>query len=520
MGLRIKVVLWVLALYLLGGGASLWLLRAQVEHSYLELESKSALDDFSRVLRSLDDEFLLLDRVLLEWSLWEDLYQHQRVPDPAFAQRNLQPEAVTNSSLSWLAVYRMDGTLSANLASPADAALSLPQSLGPAVQQALSQGYLARKPAPRPCGIVRSGDQLLMLCQRALVGGEGRSNSAAAGFVTVTDRLGDRVVADVAERSGLLLSVRPIDATERLTGEAVAAELPSLTGPGPLRIETEKHRLYLRWPLRDINGVPVAVLEASWPRQIMERSQELLRRVSWLVLGLAAALALGIMLVIDRAVVVRLARLSRELDDIQLRRDWTRTVTVRGRDEITRMAAGANHFLGVIASQVQALEQLSQTDALTELANRRCFTERLDQALRSRQRTGEPLCLLLLDVDFFKAFNDRYGHQEGDFALKALSECLAQVARRPGDLAARLGGEEFALLLEQTDLEGARHCAAEVQAALRARGIPHEACSGGLLTVSMGLAMAQAGDTADSLYLRADTALYRAKASGRDRLSE
>lgn len=520
MGLRIKVVLWVLVLYLLSGGVSLWFLRSQVESSYLELESKVALDDFSRVLRSLDDEFLLLDRVLLEWSLWEDLYQHQRQPDRQFAQRNLTPESVATSGLSWLAVYRPDGAVAVNLTSPADAQLLLPGSLSPAVQTSLSRGQLARKAGSRPCGIVRSDDELLMLCQRWLLGNEARPSSRAAGFVAVTDRLGNRVVADVAERSGLLLSIRPIDPTERLTGEAVAAELNSLTGPGPLRIETESHRLNLRWPLRDINGVPVAVLEASWPRQIMERSQALMERVSWLVLGLASALALGIMLVIDRAVVVRLARLGRELDDIQLRRDWVRKVTVSGSDEITRMARGANHFLGVIASQVQALEQLSQTDALTELANRRCFTERLDQALRSRQRTGEPLCLLLLDVDFFKAFNDRYGHQEGDFALKALSECLAQVARRPGDLAARLGGEEFALLLEQTDLDGARHCAAEVQAALRARGIPHEACSGGLLTVSMGLAMAQAGDTADSLYLRADTALYRAKASGRDRLSE
>ena len=439
MGLRIKVVLWVLALYLLSGGASLWLLRAQVDHSYLELESQTALDDFSRVLRSLDDEFLLLDRVLLEWSLWEDLYRHQRVPDPAFAKRNLQPEEVASSGLKWLAVYRPDGSISVDLKWPAGASLSLPASLSPAVQATLSGGQLAGKHGSRPCGVVRSADQLLLLCQRGLMGSGTSPGRQAAGYVTVADQLGERVVADMAERSGLLLSIRPIDKTERLIGEAVAAELASLTGPGPLRIETQSHHLNLRWPMRDINGVPVALLEASWPRQIMERKQLLLNRVNWLVLGLASALALGITLVIDRVVVARLAGLGRELDDIKERHAWSSTVTVSGSDEITKMAQGTNHFLGVIASQVQTLEQLSQTDALTGLANRRRFGERLDQALSSWQRNGEPLCLLVLDLDFFKAFNDRYGHQQGDQTLKAFSDCLAQVARRPGDLAARLG---------------------------------------------------------------------------------
>ncbi|HEX2012181.1 MAG TPA: GGDEF domain-containing protein, partial [Roseateles sp.] len=198
-----------------------------------------------------------------------------------------------------------------------------------------------------------------------------------------------------------------------------------------------------------------------------------------------------------------------------------RQVTVRGQDELTELAGGANHLLGEIAAQVHVLERLSRTDALTGLANRRSFTERLEQAMRRRQRRNEALTLLLLDVDHFKAYNDRYGHQRGDLALQAVAACLAGAARRPGDLVARLGGEEFALLLQHTDRSGARHCAEEIRSALAVRAVTHAAGgASGRLTLSMGLAEALPDETPDSLYQRADAALYRAKADGRDRVAE
>lgn len=122
---------------------------------------------------------------------------------------------------------------------------------------------------------------------------------------------------------------------------------------------------------------------------------------------------------------------------------------------------------------------------------------------------------------YFKRYNDHYGHQQGDLALKTVAACFAQVARRPADLAARLGGEEFALLLPDTDLQGARHCASALRQALRQAAVRHEAGpESGLLSLSLGLASMQPGDGAEQLYLRADQALYRAKQGGRDRLSE
>jgi len=166
------------------------------------------------------------------------------------------------------------------------------------------------------------------------------------------------------------------------------------------------------------------------------------------------------------------------------------------------------------------LERLAETDGLTGLANRRAFDAALDRAWRRLQRTGRPVSLLLLDLDHFKALNDRSGHQAGDEALRRFARCLSDAIRRPDDMAARYGGEEFGLILPDTDRAGALEVAGSVRAALASAAIPNPAGIGGRLTASIGSASAGPGDldSIDALVARADTALYRAKQAGRDRI--
>ncbi|QPF71992.1 diguanylate cyclase [Roseateles sp. DAIF2] len=517
MGLRAKVVLCVLLLSTVLGGLALWLLHASVEQSHLELEQRAAREDITRLLQTLDDELALRDRVLREWSLWPDFYQFSEDGNALFAARNLNPQAVANSSLNWLGLYDREGRLLRSIGVPGQAIeLRLPEDFTPAIRLALAR---PATDASLPCGLARVRRDLMMVCRRPLL--DGLSGAPARGTVAIAEWLSPAVVLGVARRSGLDARLRLLAPGEQLPGEPMALDLRAQTGSGAVMVVTQPERLLIHWPLRDLAGEAVAVLELRWPRHILQRGHELLGRVSWVMLGLALVLTLGLVLAADRLLVGRLVRLRREMAAIRDQRQWNRQVTVQGHDEITELAGGANHLLGVIASQVHVLERLSQTDELTGLANRRCFGDRLEQATRQRQRRGEALTLLLLDVDHFKAYNDRYGHQRGDVALQAVAACLAGAARRPTDLAARLGGEEFALLLQSTDLEGARHCAAEIRAALAARALAHEAGGPeGRLTLSMGLAEARPGETPDSLYQRADAALYRAKAAGRDGVAE
>jgi diguanylate cyclase (GGDEF)-like protein len=169
------------------------------------------------------------------------------------------------------------------------------------------------------------------------------------------------------------------------------------------------------------------------------------------------------------------------------------------------------------------LEILASQDALTGLANRRSFDQTLEAEIRRAQRQGSDLTLMLLDIDLFKHYNDHYGHLAGDACLRSVTNLLKRCMRRPGDLAARYGGEELAVILPNTSDEGAQSIALAFMESLKQSDLPHENSPFQRITVSIGLASLQP-DTQDSatiamrLIETADQALYRAKAKGRNRL--
>ena len=166
------------------------------------------------------------------------------------------------------------------------------------------------------------------------------------------------------------------------------------------------------------------------------------------------------------------------------------------------------------------LDTMARTDALTGVPNRRFFDEFLAQAWSRAATLGQPLSLLLIDVDHFKAFNDRYGHQAGDRCLCVVAEAIASCLRRPVDVLARWGGEEFVVVLAEADTEAAAEVAQRVRQAVQDCALPHvTSVTARVVTVSVGVATAwpaAQGSQADLLQ-RTDTALYQAKATGRNR---
>lgn len=164
------------------------------------------------------------------------------------------------------------------------------------------------------------------------------------------------------------------------------------------------------------------------------------------------------------------------------------------------------------------LEELALRDALTGLANRRQFDRLLESECRRTRRLDLPLGMLIVDVDHFKGYNDAYGHPAGDVCLRAVASAIEGVLRRPGDAAGRLGGEEFGVLLPNTDTAGATFMAQRICDAVRQLGLTHAACDAGVVTVSVGAAVVRLRDGGDaaSLVELADKALYAAKREGRD----
>jgi diguanylate cyclase (GGDEF)-like protein len=174
-----------------------------------------------------------------------------------------------------------------------------------------------------------------------------------------------------------------------------------------------------------------------------------------------------------------------------------------------------------LAAAADELQHLARTDALTGLPNRRAFDAGLAREWRRAIRLGEPISLLMLDADRFKAFNDRHGHQRGDEVLRTIAACLQRTSRRPGDLPARYGGEEFAVVLPNTDEAGALVMADLIRAAVEALDIRHAESPVGRVTVSVGVGTLSPLIGWDpALLLRvADAALYVAKRQGRNRVA-
>lgn len=164
------------------------------------------------------------------------------------------------------------------------------------------------------------------------------------------------------------------------------------------------------------------------------------------------------------------------------------------------------------------LTRLAYRDTLTDLYNRRYFDEHFHREWERARRGRQPLALLLIDLDHFKAYNDRYGHPAGDACLVEFAQLLMRCACRPADIVARLGGEEFGLVLPETSAVGGEEVAQRLQTLLRQTAIPHQGSPKGLLTFSAGVAAIESPDgpgTAELLE-QADRALYEIKRRGRD----
>jgi diguanylate cyclase (GGDEF)-like protein len=168
-----------------------------------------------------------------------------------------------------------------------------------------------------------------------------------------------------------------------------------------------------------------------------------------------------------------------------------------------------------------ALRQMAYIDGLTQIPNRRRFDEVLQQSWRQGFRDRQPISVILCDVDFFKRYNDCYGHQEGDRCLQFIANAINLVVRRPNDLAARYGGEEFVVILPQTPIEGAMEVAQMIQANVQALQLIHaESDISDYVTLSLGVSCLVPEDMMkpEMLLSQADEALYRAKEEGRDRI--
>lgn len=331
------------------------------------------------------------------------------------------------------------------------------------------------------------------------------------------------------------------DAANSKLNPAVLHALKQGQATGSITYEDGKPTPLLSARSRRVVAVFSAIPETNWfvvhaiPYDSLVAEARAVRNTIGLVglLGIVAAVLLSYLL--WRSISEPLKQLMGLIQDAEAGRAATQ-MTHLGQDELTLLSRNfADLSIKVrrehelleerVLARTHELEQanlklaeLSTTDALTGIANRRRFDEMLTHEWRRAARLRQPLALAMIDIDWFKKFNDHYGHQAGDECLRRVASVLGMCVLRPGDLVARYGGEEFVFLVPSTDGGSALRIARNFCEALQALSLPHALSSFTCVTASVGVAaiIVQESSSPDSLVLAADRALYQAKALGRN----
>ncbi|MFC3093502.1 diguanylate cyclase [Alteromonas sediminis] len=235
---------------------------------------------------------------------------------------------------------------------------------------------------------------------------------------------------------------------------------------------------------------------------------------------LTVILTLVIIYYLHRRIVFRLLSLKEQVDNAAT--GTQKVVSVKGKDEIASLANTFSMYIEKVRQQEIALLNMSLTDPLTGIPNRRAFDKQLGKEIAHATRQRWHLSVLLIDVDFFKNYNDHYGHGEGDTCLKTIATTLNGIVLRNTDFCARFGGEEFICILPDTDEAGAKLKAEMLREAIQNMAIEHKASTvGDVVTISIGAATykfsTQSIWSHDAIIEHADAALYKAKGQGRNR---
>ncbi len=477
-------------------------------------ETREAQDNVRRASRALDREFEHLQIYAREWAVWDDTFRFVQSPSQEYIDANLVPAGFVAASIELLAFLRDDGQVvwagfktgeAVDLAQGAQ----LAEELRPKAQQALHGGQGAT-------GILQTSMGLMEIAVHQIR--NSLEQGPSRGFLLAGRLLNDDFMQRLRAQTELHLTIVPAAEVSALAGDTGTPLTLDADGE-PLVRFVSPSKLQLLAHLHDLVGQPSLVLGIDLSRAVFVQGR---RIMTYTILGTAALFFLTLAiagLLLRRMVFIPVAELARHAFELRNSDDYSRRLNNPRNDEIGKLAQEFDALLDRITAQAEELKRLSFEDALTGVKNRRFFDEQLRSAWALLQRTNQPLSLLILDVDDFKRYNDRYGHQQGDAALRAVAQVVTEVLRRAVDTVARYGGEEFAAILPGTSVEDARVLAGRVRAEVLALGLPHETSKvANVVTVTIGVASAGARSDmeAGELLRLADEALYTGKHSGKN----
>ncbi len=522
MGIRGKILIWFGLLFVLLASANLYFLRQSVLPSFVELEQKSALDNVSRVVQSLDNELDHLDNLLNEWAAWDDVYNYVVTHDVNFARGNLNDDTLVTARVSLMGLYDSQGN------TLFERALQLetrePQNISSLFARSgpYFKPLITDNPMANGCGVLKAAPGIFLACWRPVLRSDrtGPPHGKVLMGRLIDAPLVRRLESQTQIKFNLQFehpaSMQHGKKPDQWHGVATSNRL----GNAIVDVQDRKREFMLDWHMYDARRQPAGHLVLIVPRRITLQGEEALHLALGQITASAAIAVLILLVLIHFTLIRRLSSLARTVATISRNHHWERRTGVRGRDEIGHLADSVNGLLAVIEKHVAELRDLSLVDSLTGIPNRRSFDLRLDLEIQHHHRSSTTMALILIDIDHFKPYNDHYGHALGDTTLRQVAQALARSIRRSTDLIARYGGEEFVAILPHTDFAGTQLVIDKMRHAVASLSIPHAwSDTSAQVTISIGAVVGVPEDhtTSTEMIEAADNQLYCAKHGGRNK---
>lgn len=490
-------------------------LQQQADWSEVELAAKAIKQQIRDVGRWAED-----------YGVWDDTFDYTLAPNNDYIKSNFPEGTFETNALSATLIYNAAGNLVWSSGYDADEGILVEagrflreETLAGGMFVQSADQYRREKQPIKVSGIIDGKREPLIFAAISIT--RSVPDQDFGGTLVMIRRLNQTLLDDIRHFTRIefhLYSKSEIAANAQLA--ALASGLAATDDDTDVRRE---HAGY-RW-LRGTDGEPAYLLEVMLKPPLFK--DILIDHITIWVCVLLVLTIVMLRLVLRVVVVNPIVALSRHLRTIRETADYGLRVASSGNDEISQLKKDSNNLVHYVELQENYLRDLNQTlmahameDGLTSIANRRHFDTRFELHWRAYQQLRKTIYVLLVDVDNFKEYNDTHGHPQGDDVLRKVADTLHAHVRKNTDTVARYGGDEFAVILTDTNDNGANVTANKLLNAVRGLNIVHNGTpEGGRVTVSIGCAgLVPADDDHDRLIQLADEALYQAKHNGKDQV--
>jgi diguanylate cyclase (GGDEF)-like protein len=511
MSVRVKILLVLAVVFAVFSVSNFWAQESILLPKFAELEREKASASIERGERAMMREVEGLAGTTHDWGNWDAMYQYAADHDPRFITENVSIDAC-----------RVDVLLISG--GPGELIYQQIRQLPLPVMDALTAAVPGMMAASRPLhdpgpvtrvvqGIYMTPVGPLFVAANPITNNDGSAPSR--GVLIMARLFTPEMARSIAERTKIDLEYHNlVNGTMGHDQQATLARIGTKAGADLWEVESKSLRASML--LRDIAGNPAVLLTALLPRDIMGRGQDTVRFAQLSLLASAVIFLVAILLALERVVLARLGRLSSEVRRVGHSERVVANIEVDGSDEVGSLGRDINHMLDRLREAENRLQRLALYDSLTELPNRVLLLDRMDKALsQARRRAPYGFGVMMLDLDGFKQVNDTMGHEAGDQVLVEVSRRLNE-AVRPGDTAARMGGDEFAILL--MDLQDT-YAAEQISRRIIERVNQPIQIGDREVTVGVSIGFALSDEqhrNRDALLREADSAMYSAKAAGKN----